>query len=345
MTNLTDRDEERFAELRENLKGVAPHEPESKRVESAPGPLNPMLASPYDGHLKDLELDRWIAEQKFDGTRIVLQKFDGEVDVHTRRHVERSETLSELVELAAETLPDGVILDGEYTFLNLDGNSKFVPITARDEKIEAAELTPRYVVFDVLAVEHVWCTRKPLEERKEQLEDLVPDGDLMAPIEVVESNILRFYDEIADLGEEGIILKRRGSGYHVGTRSDHWRKVKTTKEDDFLAVGYTAGEGERLNTFGALVLTDGSEYVGRVGSGFSTDELESLIENLNPVVERSVPLSDVGSEYQPIEPVVVRVKYLELSSRGNLRAPVFVRIKPEKPLDAVQPIERSEDPY
>lgn len=341
MPELTDRDEERFAELRERLEGVVRHEPDQEpdRLDAAPGPIDPMLATTFEGDLTDLESDRWVAERKFDGTRLVLEKFDGEVTVYTRRHVERSETVPKLCDVASTTLPDGVVLDGEYTFLDENGDSQFVPIHSNDERLATGELTARYFVFDILGHDHEWCTRQPLEERKSILDDLLPTDAFLENVEVEEADIPGFYDDIVDRGEEGIILKRRESTYHVDTRSDNWRKVKATTEDDFTAVGYTPGEGKRAETFGALVLTDGQQYVGRVGSGFSEAELDSLIEQMEPVEERPVPVSAVGSEYTPIEPFVVQIEYLEISSDGKLRAPVFVRRRPEKPIDDVQPLD------
>lgn len=338
MSDLTDRDEQRFAALRERLSGVARHEPESRRLASAPGPVDPMLATTFDGDLADLDADRWIAEQKFDGTRVVLQKFDDEVTLYTRRHVERSQTLPDLCAVAATGLPNGVILDGEYTFLDSNGDSQFMPIHAGQARIQQADLTPQYLVFDVLAVDHEWCTRRPLEERKAMLEDLLPTDDLLGVVEVVESDIPGFFDELVGRGEEGIILKRRGSAYHVGTRSANWRKVKATTEREFVVVGYTPGEGTRASTFGALVLTDGTAYVGRVGSGFSDADLDQLSEDLRGIDERPVPVSVVGSEYTPVDPFVVRVEYLEVTTDGHLRAPVFVRTRRETPIDDVQPL-------
>lgn len=338
MGNLTNRDEKRFAELRDRLEGVARHDPDPEPLETAPGPIDPMLATTYDGELSDLATDEWVAEQKFDGTRLLLEKFDGDVALYTRRHVERSETLPDLAAVAAETLPDGVVLDGEYTFLDADGDSRFVPIHASDDRLESRDLTPRYLVFDVLVVDHEWVTGEPLEDRTERLAGLVPDREGLARVDAAEGDIQAFYEEIVGQGEEGIVLKRRGSAYHIGTRSDHWRKVKAVTEGDFLAVGYTPGEGRRAETFGALVLTDGERYVGRVGSGFDETELEALVDAMEPVEDRPVPPSTVGSDYVPVVPFVVEVEYLEVTDDGELRAPVFVRERPGKPVGDVPPL-------
>lgn len=339
MPDLTDRDRDRFAELRDRLEGVRRAEPTEGPAPADAGPIDPMLATTYDGELDDLDESAWIAERKFDGTRIVLEKFDGAVSAYTRRHVERSGTLAELTAAAEEDLPDGLIIDGEYTFLTPEGTSRFVPIHTGAEKIREEGLEERFYVFDVIAVDGEWCTRSGLMDRKEVLAEAVPE---VGPIEVVDyrtADFGAFYDGLVESGEEGIIVKRRQSQYHVGTRSAHWRKVKAFTEADVIVVGYTPGEGRRASTFGALVATDGERYVGRVGSGFDQEELGRLLESMTPVKDRPVPESEVGMSYTPVEPFVVEVKYQEVTDGGELRAPVYLRHRPDKPLEDVTPIE------
>jgi ATP-dependent DNA ligase len=43
--------------------------------------------------------------------------------------------------------------------------------------------------------------------------------------------------------------------------------------------------------------------------------------------------------YTPVEPFVIQVKYQEVTDSGDLRAPVYLRRRPEKPLADVTPIE------
>lgn len=336
--DLSDRDRAKFEALREQLTGVSRSQPPSKSLESSPGPLDPMLASTLDGELADVSENEWIAERKYDGTRIILQKFDGEVSLYTRRHVERSETLTELTACASSNLPDGLVLDGEYTFLDPEGVSHFIPIHTASDKIDEKDLEPRYVVFDVIAQDHTWCTRDPLMERKDRVDESISDGELLYRGERETTGLQSYFDTVVENGGEGVIIKRKRSGYHLGTRSDHWQKVKAFTETDVLAVGYTPGEGDRVDTFGALVMSDGERYVGRVGSGFSDAELDTLIEEMEPIEERPFPEDQVGMEYTPIEPFVIQVKYQEVTDSTHLRAPVFLRQRPDKPLEDVQPV-------
>ena len=148
--DLTDADRERFARLRDQLDGVSTAERREPDRLTEFEPIDPMLAETFDGELAALDDGDWYAERKYDGTRVLLQKFDGEVKLFTRRHVERSETVPELSSVARETLPDGIVLDGEVTFVGAEGSSYFMPIHTDRDRLRESDLEPVYFVFDIL---------------------------------------------------------------------------------------------------------------------------------------------------------------------------------------------------
>ena len=142
-------DRERFAQLRDRLTGVSAakrHEP-TRLTEFEP--IDPMLAETFDGDLAEFDDDGWYAERKYDGTRMLLEKFDGEVRLFTRRHVERSETVPELTSVARNTLPDGLVLDGEVTMVDDEGNSFFMPIHTDRDRLQEADDYFRIIFSDV----------------------------------------------------------------------------------------------------------------------------------------------------------------------------------------------------
>lgn len=336
--DLSDRDRDRFAAMRERLTNV-------ERVDSTPSKnppsrqaFDPMLATTFRGELHALDTTNWIAERKFDGTRIILQKFDGEVSLFTRRHIDRAETLPELAAEAEATLPDELILDGEFCYHTPDGVSRFLPIHHAGAAVERENLTSTYHVFDVLATDGTWRRREPLLARKERLADLLDGHTMLSPVDHRTGQFQAFFDDLIDCGEEGIVLKRMESPYHPGVRSDHWRKVKSFTEATVIAVGYTSGEGRRSDTFGALVLTDTDRYIGRVGSGFDTQTLERLHTEMTPIDAAPIPSATVGAAYTPIEPFAIRVKFQEINADGKLRAPVYLGEQRDMPIDAVEPL-------
>lgn len=337
MVDLSESDEDRFERLRNRLSDVDRAEPAGRTPLTEPRPLDPMLAVTFEGSLESLETDAWYAEPKYDGTRILLEVFEDGVSLFTRRHVDRADSVPAVTTAASDQVPAGTVLDGELTFLDGAGRSVFTPIHTASEK--RSELTPRYFAFDVLVDDTQWVLREPLEDRKDRLRSLLSREDPLSLVEPRTTGFQAFYDGLVERGEEGIMLKRRTSPYHPDTRSRHWRKVKAFTEVDVLVVGTTPGEGRRASTFGALVLRDPVGYVGRVGSGFDQETLEAVAETLERTGEREIPRTAVGRRYDPVDPVVATVRVQSVTDDRKLRAPVFVRLRPEKPVDTVEPVD------
>lgn len=334
MVELSDADRAELERLRETIGDF--DLPDRPRIAGEFGPIDPMLAETLDAPFDGIDEADWIAETKYDGTRVIAEKFDGEVRLYTRRGVDRADDVP-AVTADLSIAPDDVIVDGELTHLDPNGTSTFLPIHTAPETLEARELTPVLFCFDVLYVDED-LTRLRLLDRKERLDATVTETDHVAVAPFRTAAFGAFFRAVTDAGEEGLVIKRRDSQYYPGVRSAEWLKVKQFTERDAIVVGYTEGEGNRRGTFGSLVLTDGERCLGRVGSGFTEAELEALSDAFEETDERPVTEAAAGAPYTPVEPFVVQVRYQELTREGKLRAPVFVRIRPEKPLDDVQPV-------
>ncbi len=120
-------------------------------------------------------------------------------------------------------------------------------------------------------------------------------------------------------------------------RSKLWLKVKcSTQHDEFVVGGYTPPAGARSG-FGALLLgtfSDGQlEYAGRLGTGFSSRQLEQLHAQLqqdeiakSPFAPSAAMPSSRGVHW--VKPtLVVAVEYVERTRDGLLRQPSFVGIR------------------
>ena len=300
------------------------------------GPVDPMLAETLEADLATVDEDAWVAEPKFDGTRLVVEAFDDEVRAYTRRGVDRYGDAGPVQE-AFDGLPADLILDGEFTYVTSGGTSEFLPIHSGATSIEERDLTPVYYAFDVLYRDGDVCDR-PLPERKSILESVVTAGEHLSLAPVREGDFPAYFEDLTDAGEEGIVLKRRESRYYPGVRSSQWLKVKAVTERDAIVVGYTAGSGSRADTFGSLVLSDGEGCIGRVGTGFTEADLATLTESMTEVDDRRVSEAAAGKPYTPVEPFVVAVRYQVVTRDGKLRAPVYLGRNPEKPLADVRSV-------
>jgi bifunctional non-homologous end joining protein LigD len=89
----------------------------------------------------------------------------------------------------------------------------------------------------------------------------------------------KFFEEAERRGLEGVMTKRTDSTYLSGSRSNNWLKIKTSKRQDVVIVGFTAPRRTRP-FFGALVLAVREDqawrYIGHVGTGFGHMTLEEL---------------------------------------------------------------------
>lgn len=296
---------------------------------------DPMLAENFERDLSTATRGKWFAEVKYDGSRLLSYWKEGEVDLITRRGKNRTDNLPEIVE-ELQSLEEGIVLDGELTFVDSEGVSQFLPLHTGRERVREKGLEVRYFVFDILERHGEDLTEVELDKRKKILEQVLPeDTEHIKVAPYTDSGYEELYQKTLEKGQEGIMLKKTDSWYFPGSRSSVWRKVKSFKERDAVVVGYTEGEGSRSSTFGALVLSDGEKYIGKVGSGFSQEDLENITSMFERIEQRQFRIED---EFYPVEPFVVEVKYQEASDDGKLRSPVFLRIRQDKPISEVQTI-------
>ncbi|MFP4169919.1 MAG: hypothetical protein ACLFPN_02235 [Methanomassiliicoccales archaeon] len=141
------------------------------------------------------------------------------------------------------------------------------------------------------------------------------------------------WGKVEERGLEGVLAKRSGSRYEQGRRSRNWMKIKTTDTIDCVVLGYTS-EKRPVSSLVLGLYNQGSlTHVGRVGTGFTEGfigRLRELLEDIRtgePLI-RPPPRRDI----QWVRPkLVCEVEYLELTKEGHLRAPVFLRLRDDKP--------------
>src|SRR5207253_6867867 len=117
-----------------------------------------------------------------------------------------------------------------------------------------AHIPTALYVFDLLHFDGYDLRGTPLEHRKELLRQVLVADDLIRLIDAFPEVGDLAYRGALDHGFEGVVAKRKGSKYEAGKRSKLWLKVKGTTTDDFVIGGYSAGEGGRGDTFGAIMV-------------------------------------------------------------------------------------------
>lgn len=312
-----------------------------------PRTLKPMLAHAVDGVFSS---PGWLFEPKLDGFRALAFVQDGNVRLISRTGKDMTRNFRVIADDLSVLPHREVVLDGEIVALGEDGLPDFVLLqnNAGMYKVPGAEsasakpATIAYYPFDILYLDGRDLRQAQLQQRKHALRLAVPPSERIRSMEYVEGEGEAFFRVAEQLGLEGIVAKRRDSRYDAGQRSRDWLKIKQTLAQEFVIAGYTKGEGERAESFGAVALGyyDGGvlTYAGRAGSGFTQQTLRSTLAVLEPLSIKDCPFPAVPADIDSIQVTwvqperVAQVKFSQWTGDGVLRAPVFLGLR-----DDVQP--------
>jgi bifunctional non-homologous end joining protein LigD len=323
-------------------------------VRRAPLPeaLAPMLATPASKPFSD---PAWLFEPKLDGVRTIAILRDSKLRLLSRRGLEVAHQYPALAAELAEQPAGELVLDGEIVAPDEDGRPSFELLQQRlnltreaDIRRAEAEIAVLYFAFDCLHIDGYDLRRVPLEHRRAVLERVLAPSDRVRLLEQFAGEGEAAYNAAVDLGLEGVVAKRRAGSYRDGQRSPDWLKIKSTQSDEFVVGGYTAGQGNRAETFGALLLgqyEDGKlVYRGSVGSGFDDRTLASLRERLDAIAREARTFTEEPSMVKGpitwVEPeLVAEVKFAQRTNDGLLRAPVFLRLRDDMPAQQAQHVE------
>jgi ATP-dependent DNA ligase len=248
-------------------------------------PLQPTLAPQLALSRKALpEGQEWVYEVKLDGFRCIAFVDGEEVFLQSRNGKPLGRYFPELV------LPAGqYVLDGEIVVRDTGGHENFDvlgqrihPAASRIELL--SQQTPAiYVAFDLLAEAQQALLERPLEERRERLEQLLEQERFAAaPIELMHCSPDPKMAEGWLASAEGTVAKERSAPYLPGERKG-MVKVKRVRTIDAVVVGWRPGK--HPDTVGALILglyDDGDLRVVGHCSGLSASAKRELVQTLAP---------------------------------------------------------------
>jgi bifunctional non-homologous end joining protein LigD len=312
-----------------------------------------MLATPATALPADDE--NWAYELKWDGVRVVAMVSDGAVRLIGRSGADMTLAYPELAGLGAALGGVEAVLDGEVVVLGADGRPSFEALAPRMHVKSAAKAHPlaasvpvTYIVFDVLALGDRPTVSLPYTSRRELLEDLNPTGPHWQLAPAITGGGADFLEASRRMEFEGVVAKRLTSLYRPGQRSADWIKIKNLRTQEVVIGGYTAGEGGRAATFGALLLglpleerpggADGLylTYAGSVGTGFDARALADLTARLRAISAPDSPF--VG----PVDPrqlrtarwvrpeLVGEVAFSGWTDDNRMRHPTWRGLRPDK---------------
>jgi len=228
----------------------------------------PMMADYIDSSELDVYLNSpaYVAEEKFDGSRYVMQITDKGVILHSRREsvkggmCDKTNNVPHITQLPILKKYVGTIFDGEI----VSPDSKFLSVmSVMGSSPERAIETQKenglvsYMVFDILEYEGKNVRLMAFLHRRNLLEAIFKSGDWgsIKLTKQVRNNKGEYYKKILKEGGEGIILKNWNCPYIDGERPKrNWIKIKRLETYDGIVIGGQEGNGKYQKNLGALLI-------------------------------------------------------------------------------------------
>ncbi len=285
--------------------------------------VEPMLAAPMPKKPLNLAAGEYVAEEKFDGHRVIVHLAFGKIEVWSR--LGNRKIVGPHVEAVRDALPSG-IYDGE---LIVPGKRSY-NVTELDEFKHQV-----FVAFDMLHIGNISPSDmrdiglpnlidKSYSERSLQLSyaiaeaksamrytDKGEDAWRAADIHTVSSTeqLTELLSSVWKRDGEGLILKRLAARYEPGKRpKTTWLKMKQLKSAVLTLIGFQAG---KMGAQATQILLDDEGHTTTV----KWKNLE-LLSRFN-----AMPSAFIGRK--------VRIEFQERTSDGNYRHPRWDRFEDE----------------
>ena len=282
----------------------------------------------------------WFHEIKYDGYRAEIAAAGGDVRVYTRNGLDWTDKFAPLVRhIAALDLPP-CLIDGEIVAYGKDGNPDFSLLQAvlkRGHGAQDEATALHFFAFDLLEQDGQSLVKLGNLERKERLDALLRAA---APPLAVAAHIIgageTLYAAMCSAGQEGIISKRADAVYS-GRRSKNWLKVKCTRRQEFVIVGWNPST-TKARPFASLLLAqhegESLAYRGNVGTGFDAATMADLAKKFARLARKTAPLDSEAAAARKahwLKPeLVAEIAFAEFTASGSVRHASFLGHRSDK---------------
>ena len=343
---LAGKKDDAFLEQME--KAAAHNEKEAKPRKRKDSPLpkfrKPQLATLVD----DVPTGNgWMHEIKFDGYRAMIAAKGNEVRVYTRSGKDWTDKFGPLGDAVAALDLPACLIDGEIVAYDTKGNPDFSSlqqVLKRGNGSQSKADRLALHAFDLIELNGEDLAKLSNIERKERLEALLSHAE--PPIHVADHVIgagEKLYDAMCRAGQEGIIAKRIDAPYRHA-RSKAWVKVKCTRRQEFVIVGWKKSSAKG-RPFASLLMAqnegDTLVYKGNVGTGFTADELDDLAAKMKRLERKTPPVETDKASARGVTwltpRLVAEIAFAEFTADGNVRHGSYLGLRGDKDASDVKP--------
>ena len=165
----------------------------------------------------------WVYEEKVDGWRMLAYKAGNDVRLVSRNGRDHTKRFADLADEIRRLDTSPLILDGEVAVFDAKLLSRFEWLRQRPPA--EASTPPVFIAFDCLLTDKKDIRERPLYVRRNVLETLLEDPNLVLPVRRLSDDGLKAWQQVLEHRFEGLVAKDPMSPYRGG-RTLSWLKVK-----------------------------------------------------------------------------------------------------------------------
>lgn len=281
-------------------------------------PIRPMLCerlSSVEAILEKIPEPIW--EYKYDGLRVQVHIYGGEVKLFSRRLEELTGSFPDVVAALKKAFKgSSTVVEGECVAVDADGGILPFQLLSqrrgRKEDLERVigEIPVAVYLFDCFSTDGKVVIDSTTQEREDLLNELFEWDDRVLLSHRTTTGdpekVNAFFEASLAANCEGLIAKDPAAIYSAGNRGWQWIKLKKDYLEgqadsyDLVIVGADHGEGRRSGWFGAFLMAvrDESgrlETVCKLGTGFTDEMLTEFTEMLKPLI---IPVPDASLDVE-----------------------------------------------
>ena len=302
-------------------------------------PLSFMLASPIESRAVD-SLDEYLGEEKFDGMRCQLHVDGDKVKLFSRDLNDITKTFPDLISIFSEKELPPTVLDGEICVFKENTIQPFQLLQKRmGVKKPGNKILQQYpvvfIAYDLLYTNQQPIFEQVLTERRAKLRQIAAEYDIRMtrqfPVED-RDHLESLFEQALSHGNEGLMLKKKGSSYEYGQRRKSWLKVKKPGGTFDTVMMYAhAGSGKRGGTYSDFTLgisvKEDERYeeefipIGKAYGGYTDEELKRMNKKI-----KELTVEKYGPTLGLLPELVIEIEFDDVQVNNRTKAGYTLRL-------------------